>query len=148
MKLSYDKTPEFPSLGAYGESEDITGGMGLAGVAELERFVNQGGVLITLGVSSFLPADFGLLRNINAARTSAQFYAPGPIVEAEISKPNHPIFYGYAKTTVPVRWAGGPLLTAATAEDRRSVLMSFKGTDASVISGLMRGSPKHATVRP
>ena len=67
------------------------------------------------------------------------FYAPGPIVEAEISKPNHPIFYGYAKTTVPVRWAGGPLLAAATAEDRRSVLMSFKGTDASVLSGLMRG---------
>jgi hypothetical protein len=138
-KLAYNKTPEFPSLGAYGESEDISGGMGIAGVAELEKFVNEGGVLITLGLSSFLPADFGLLRNINAARTSPQFYAPGPIVEAEITKPTHPIFYGYAKTTVPVRWAGGPLLTAG-AEDRRSVLMTFKGTDASVLSGLMRGA--------
>ena len=24
-----------------------------------------------------------------------QFYAPGPIVEAEIIRPSHPIFYGY-----------------------------------------------------
>ena len=39
--------------------EDITGGMGLAGVAEFDKFVNAGGVLITLGAASFLPAEFG-----------------------------------------------------------------------------------------
>ena len=48
--------------------------------------------------------------------TSAQFYAPGPIVEAEILRPAHPIFYGYTQRTVPVRWAGGPLLAVP---DRR-----------------------------
>jgi hypothetical protein len=136
--IAYNKTPEFPTMGMYGESDDITGGMGLPGVAELDKFVNQGGVLITLGASSFLPADFGITRNINAARTSAQFYAPGPIVEAEITKPNHPIFYGYTKTTIPVRWAGGPLLTVP-AEERKNVLMQFPGRDTSVLSGLMRG---------
>jgi len=89
---AYNKTPEFPSLGAYGESEDITGGMGLPGVAELDKFVNQGGVLMTLGASSYFPAEFGIARAVDAARPSAQFYAPGPIVEAEILKPTHPHF--------------------------------------------------------
>ncbi len=135
---AYTKTADFPSLGMYGESEDITGGMGLQGVAELDKFVNQGGVLITLGASSYLPAEFGIARTVDAARPSAQFYAPGPIVEAEVLKPAHPIFYGYTQHILPVRWAGGPLLRVP-ADDRKSVLMQFPGTDKSVLSGLMRG---------
>ena len=39
----------------YGESEDITGGMGLEGAAELNRFVAEGGLLITLASSSVFP---------------------------------------------------------------------------------------------
>ncbi len=135
---AYTKSAEFPSLGLYGESDDITGGMGLPGVAELDKFVNEGGVLITLGASSFLPAEFGIARQVDAARPSAQFYAPGPIVEAEITRPTHPIFYGYTQKVVPVRWASGPLLRVPT-EDRRTVLMQFPGLDKSVLSGLMRG---------
>ena len=46
---AYTKDAKFPSLGTYGESEDITGGMGLEGVIELQKFVEAGGVLITLG---------------------------------------------------------------------------------------------------
>jgi hypothetical protein len=136
--IAYKKSAEYPSLGMYGESDDISGGMGLAGVAELDKFVNQGGVLITLGASSFLPAEMGLARTVEATRTSPQFYAPGPIVEAQILRPEHPIFYGYTQSLVPVRWAGGPLLRVGT-EDRGTVLMQFPGTDRSVLSGLMRG---------
>jgi hypothetical protein len=136
--IPYTKSPEFPSLGMYGESDDISGGMGLPGVAELDKFVNQGGVLITLGASSFLPAEFGITRTVDAAHTTAAFYAPGPIVEATINRPEHPIFYGYSQTTIPVRWANGPLLRVGT-DDRRTVLMTFPGQDKSVLSGLMRG---------
>ncbi len=136
--IPYKKSSDYPSLGMYGESDDISGGMGLAGVAELDKFVNQGGILITLGGSSFLPAEMGITRTVDAARTSAQFYAPGPIVEAQILRPEHPIFYGYTQTTLPVRWANGPLLRVGT-DDRRTVLMQFPGTDHSVLSGLMRG---------
>ena len=136
--LDYKPSAEFPSLGAYGESDDVTGGMGLPGVAELDKFVNAGGVLITLGASSYLPADFGITRTVNASRPSTQFYAPGPIVEAEILKPSHPIFYGYSESVIPVRWAGGPLLQVPT-DSRNWVLMRFPGTERSVLSGLMRG---------
>jgi hypothetical protein len=136
---AYKKDPAFPSLGGYGESDDISGGMGLAGVAELDKFVNQGGVLITLGAASYLPAETFITRTVDAARPTAAFYAPGPIVEAEITNPTHPIFYGYTDRVVPVRWAGGPLLRVPNDETRRTVLMRFPGQDRSVLSGLMRG---------
>src|SRR5262249_46587230 len=50
----------------------------------------------------------------------------------------HPIFYGYTKSMLPVRWASGPLLRVGT-DERRTVLMQFPGQDQSVLSGLMRG---------
>lgn len=137
--LDYRRDERFPSLGHYGESDDIRGGMGLEGVLELQRFVEQGGVLITLGTASFLPADFGLTRSITAERPSAAFYAPGPIVEAEVAAPAHPILHGYAATKFPVRYANGPLLQVPEA-DRGRVVLRYPGGAASVLSGLMRGA--------
>jgi hypothetical protein len=140
--LAYKKSAQFTNLGMYGESDDVTGGMGLAGVLEVERFVQEGGVLLTLGAASFFPAEFGLARRVDAGRPSTQFYAPGPIVEAEITQPSHPIFYGYTSKSVPVRYANGPLLTIQGLEaDRdRQTLMRFRGTEAAVLSGLMKGA--------
>jgi hypothetical protein len=151
--IEYKKSDRFKYLGGYGESDDITGGMGLEGVAEFEKFVKAGGVLLTLGAGSYFPAEFGLAPRVDAARTSAQFYAPGPIVDAEILQPAHPIFYGYDKKMVPVRYASGPLLTVQTQTNPfeppptppptpQSVLMRYPGGDDHVLSGLMRGAPE------
>src|SRR5207302_8028358 len=70
--IAYKKSDRFRNPGMYGESEDITGGMGLDGVAEIDKFVKSGGVLVTLGVASFFPAEFGVAPNVDATRTSAQ----------------------------------------------------------------------------
>ncbi len=137
--FAYTKEAAFPALGAYGESQDISGGMGLLGVAELDKFVNSGGVLITLGAASYFAPETFMTRTVDAAHTTTAFYAPGPIVEAEILLPEHPIFYGYRERVVPVRWAGGPLLRVPTGEARKSVLMRYPGNDSSILSGLMRG---------
>lgn len=137
--LAYTKSAEFKSQGVYGESEDITGGMGLAGVAEFEKFINAGGLVVTLGTASYFPAEFGLTRTIDAGRTSPQFYAPGPIVEAEILKPEHPLFYGYTNKTISVRYANGPLLNVPERDRNQQVLMRFPGTEKNVLSGLARG---------
>jgi hypothetical protein len=145
--LAYLRTEQFKTMGMYGESEDISGGMGIAGVAEFEKFINEGGLLATMGQASFFPAEFGLTRRIDAGRASPQFYAPGPIVEAEILQPAHPIFYGYNQKTVPVRYANGPLLAVPEIDRERQVLMRFPGTDKSVLSGLMR-SPNETRNRP
>jgi hypothetical protein len=140
IPLSYTKTAQFKYLGDYGSSEDITGGMGLEGVVEFRKFTEQGGLLITLGGSSSFPPEFGITRRVEASRTSAQFYAPGPIVAAEVLRPSHPVFYGYTDKTVPVRWAGGPLLSVPEADRGHQVLMRFPGGDQNVMSGLMKGA--------
>ena len=135
--LAYTKTNRYRFLGDYGSSEDITGGFGIEGVLELQRFVNVGGVLVTLGTASYFPPDFGLTREIDARRPGSGFYAPGPIVEAEILKPTHPIFYGYEKPEISVRYANGPLLQIPRRYRDDWVLMRFPG---EVMSGLMRGA--------
>ena len=137
--IDYKKSAEFKSLGAYGESDDITGGMGIDGVGKLEKFVEDGGVLVTLGVASYMPAEFGLTRTIDAQRPTSQFYAPGPIINAEILKPANPIFYGYDKKTVTVRYANGPLLHVPD-DEKDHILMQFPGGDANVMSGVMKGA--------
>jgi hypothetical protein len=138
--LPYTKTAEFPTQGAYGSSPDIRGGMGLAGLDELRKFVEAGGVLITLGEASAVPAEFGLAPDVEVARPSKAFYAPGPIVSAKVEKPKHPIFYGYPEgQPMTVRWASTALLSLPV-RDQNDVLMSFPGGDKAVQSGLMVGA--------
>ena len=103
--LPYEKTAQFKFLGDYGSSPDIRGGMGLEGLDELRKFVEQGGVLITLGDSSAMPADFDLAPDVETGRPGSDFYAPGPIVNAKVMKTGNPIFYGYEDAVIPVRWA-------------------------------------------
>jgi hypothetical protein len=151
--IAYKKSEQFKNLGMYGESDDITGGMGLEGVAEIDKFTKAGGVLVTLGAASFFPAEFGLAPKVDAARTTAAFYSPGAIIDAEILQPDHPIFYGYDKKTIPVRYGGGPLLSVQTGQNPfpdgapagppptpQGVLMRYPGGDDHVLSGLMRGA--------
>ena len=113
--------------------------MGAAGVAEFQKFVDAGGMLVTLGASSAFPPDFGLTPTIETSGTGAKFYAPGPIVEADILHPENPIFYGYSAKTVPVRYANGPLLRMTEEMDKNDVLMRFPGGEKSVLSGLFNG---------
>ncbi len=138
--LAYEKSDKFKFLGDYGSSPDITGGMGAAGVAEFQKFVEAGGTLVTLGTSSLFPPEFGLTPTIDTTTPAGKFYAPGPIVEADILRPENPIFYGYTDKTVPVRYANGPLFRMSAKMDKNDVLMRFPGGEKSVLSGLFNGA--------
>jgi hypothetical protein len=137
--LPYTKTARYRFLGDYGSSPDIRGGMGLAGLEELRKFVSEGGTLITLGESSAVPAEFGLTPDIEVKRPSTAFYAPGPIVAANVLKPASPIFYGYTDRAIPVRWASTALLSVPL-RDKQNVLMELPGGEKNVLSGFMNGA--------
>ncbi|MEZ4414985.1 MAG: M14 family zinc carboxypeptidase [Gemmatimonadota bacterium] len=145
--VAYTQTPEFKSLGMYGSSDDITGGMGLEGVLEFERFLSEGGVLMTLGNATTFPTDMGLVRDINSSRPGGNFYAPRPIVEAQVTQPENPIFYGYTESTLPIKYTNGPLLQVPDDEQDDVMLMKFVGGKDAVLSGLMRG-PDQIRNRP
>jgi hypothetical protein len=109
-------------------------------VVEFEKFVENGGLLVTLGTSSSFPPELGLAPTIDTGTPAGKFYAPGPIVNADIVRPENPIFNGYSGKTVPVRYANGPLLKLTEEMDKDNVLMRFPGGDANVLSGLFNGT--------
>jgi hypothetical protein len=137
--VPYQKSDKYQFLGMYGESPDITGGMGGEGVEAFAKFLDGGGTLITMGEASRFPAELGFARTVDVSSTSSQFYAPRPLVNAEIVKPEHPVFYGYKDKMIPLKFAGGPLITVGP-PDQSTVLGRYVGGDAGVLSGLMRGA--------
>jgi hypothetical protein len=156
--LPYRKSERFTSFGMYAETDDVRGGMGLEGVTEFQKFLDAGGTVMTFGVASYFPAEFGLARGVDAQRPAPGWYAPGPYVQSEILRPEHPLFFGLGgQKTLPVRWADGPLLTAGppagfeaffgSTPYRPQVLARYQGGEAGVLSGLLRG-PDQLRNRP
>ena len=139
--LPYMKDPKFRFLGMYGETPDVTGGMGPEGVDAFARFLDAGGTLIAMGNAVRFPTELGLARTVDAsASTSAQFYAPRPLVQAEIVRQDHPVFYGYADKLIPIKYIQGQPLMSVPDADRGSILGRYVGGDGAVLSGLMRGA--------
>lgn len=115
--MAFRKTSATPSLGTPASSDDITGGIGWSGLAELQRFVDSGGLLITLGSGSMLPLEGGIVRGVRresggvprsiqgggaaaaAAAQSAVTRTPGAHVRVTFARPDHPIAYGYSPRT-------------------------------------------------
>ena len=138
--VPYMKDTKYKFLGMYGESPDITGGMGGEGVAAFAKFLDAGGTLIAMGDAVRFPAEMGLARTVDgSAATSRDFYAPRPLVKAEILRLDHPVFYGYTDKIMPIKYLGGPLLTVG-APDQGTILARYVGGDGAVLSGLMKGA--------
>jgi hypothetical protein len=115
--MPFRKTKATPAFGTPAASEDITGGIGGAGFAELQRFIDSGGLLVTLGSGSMLPLEGGLVRGVRreaggvprssqgggaaaaAAAQSAVTRTPGSHVRVTFARPDHPLAYGYSART-------------------------------------------------
>jgi hypothetical protein len=119
--MPYTKTKEFPSLGVPDASEDITGGIGWAGMGNIEKYLDAGGLLITLGNGSSLALDGGLVRDVY--RKSGAFFTPGSELRVKFVRPDHPLAYGYPETSSVFRtWM--PVYDIAQS-DRRSVVLQW-----------------------
>ncbi len=138
--VPYQKTEKYKFLGMYGETPDITGGMGGEGVDAFAKFLDGGGTLVAMGNAVRFPTELGFARTVDASgTTSSDFYAPRPLVNAEVLKLDHPVFYGYTERLMPVKYLGGPLLSVG-APDQASVLARYVGGEDAVLSGLMKGA--------
>ncbi|PYQ20905.1 MAG: peptidase, partial [Acidobacteria bacterium] len=118
--LAYTKTPEFPSHGSPSSSPDITGGFTWRGLQNLDEFVRQGGVLVTLGGASAVPLDGGIAREVRHA-TVKSVYNPGSELRARFRRPDHPLAYGYREKTVAFR-EDRPLYAVRRSEEGRVVM--------------------------
>ena len=136
--VAYRKDPRFPFLGMYGETDDMTGGFGQKGVDAFGAFLEQGGTLIAIGESARLPIEFGWARTVDKTPVPG-LSAQRPLVEAEVMRPEHPVFYGFGRKTIPVKYVGGTPFKVGIA-DEGNVLARYVGGDKAVLSGLMTGA--------
>ena len=107
--IPYKKSELTPNLGAIDESDDIRGGMGMEGLMELARFVEQGGTLITEGSTATLMAEFSLGAGITVEHPS-QLFARGSVMRGTFTDPKSPIAYGYTEKDLPVYFNQDPVL--------------------------------------
>jgi hypothetical protein len=137
--VPYMKSDKYKSLGVYGESPDITGGFGEPGVDAINSFLASGGTLITAAQSVSYPIQFGLARTIDTEIPTG-VNAQKPLITAEITRPEHPVFYGYGSKIFPVKFGQGSQVFKVGVADQANVLAEYVGGDASVLSGLMVGA--------
>jgi hypothetical protein len=100
--MPFKASPEFPSLGAPVASEDITGGLDWSGLSNLQRFLNEGGLMITLGNATTLALDGGMVRNVRRAQDQA-VQTHGVELKVKFTGPGHPMSYGYPSVTSAFR---------------------------------------------
>jgi hypothetical protein len=137
--VPYMKSDKYKSLGVYGESPDITGGFGAAGVEAINKFLDGGGTLITTLQAVRYPIEFGLAKSIDT-ENPVGVNAQKPLITAEIMRPEHPVFYGYGSKIFPIKFGQGSQLFKVGVADQANVLAQYVGGDASVLSGLMVGA--------
>ncbi len=95
--MAYTKTKDTPSFGVPDASADITGGIGWAGMARIEEYLDAGGVLVTLGNGSALPLQGGLVRDVY--RRGGMVFTPGSELKVKFTRPDHPLAYGMPEVT-------------------------------------------------
>lgn len=105
--MPYQKSQQTPHLGVPFSTADMTGGMGFEGLAALERFVDEGGTLITLANSTRLVGQTGIAPGMSMMAPRTLFH-PGSFVRARARRTASPILYGYDGTTHLFR-GNGPL---------------------------------------
>ncbi len=119
--MPFKKTAATPSLGTPAASNDITGGIGGAGLQQLSNFIDQGGLFVTLGNGTMLALESGLVRGVRrdlggvprnsqgaggdaaAASSQAVTRTPGAHLKVSFARPEHPIAYGYPTDTYVFR---------------------------------------------
>ena len=98
---------------------EYVGGIGLAGVANLRTFVEQGGTLICLNWATELPTEYFGLEITNALEsnqlssqksTGTQFFCPGSLLRVFVETA-HPIGYGLERE-MAVFFKSGPAFEA------------------------------------
>ena len=119
--MAFKKSAQSPALGTPAETDDITGGIGYEGLAQIQEFIERGGLFITLGSGSMLALEAGLVRGVrrdaggvprssqgggNEAAAAAQqsfTRTPGSHLRVTFDRPEHPIAYGYSAHTYVFR---------------------------------------------
>jgi hypothetical protein len=112
--IPYRRTPETPSFGTPDSTSDIRGGMGIQGLMNLYKFVEQGGTLITEGSTSTLFPEYNLTPGVTV-ENPAGLFVRGSIIRGMVADARSPLAYGIGENQIPVYFNQAPVLNAGGA---------------------------------
>jgi hypothetical protein len=120
--MPFTKTAQYQSHGVPLSTPDMTGGMGFEGLAELRRFVEAGGVLLTLRDASRLVSESGFVPAFGSLPLG-QLFHPGSVVRVKARRNDHPVLYGYPETFHVFR--GNGMLVSTERRDRGTIVLQY-----------------------
>jgi hypothetical protein len=89
------------------QTDDMRGGMSLAGVVNLQKFIEDGGLFIPISNCTRVAIDYGIVTGINIQDTR-QLQARGSVYNATFADRRSPIAYGYPET-LPIYFNQAPV---------------------------------------
>ena len=92
--LPWKKTAETPNLGSEDQTDDMRPGLGWMGVAHLQTFVRNGGLLLTVMDTADLAVSTGFTPGLSVAQRQ-RLRIVGSVVRSKMVDATSPIAYGY-----------------------------------------------------
>lgn len=109
--IPWKKSDITPNMGqAPDTTDDIRGGIEIIGVANLNKFIEAGGLFVTVGTNSSLPIDYGIIEGVSIT-DARQMQARGSVLNATFADRKSPIAYGY-DTKLAVYFNQAPIFQA------------------------------------
>jgi hypothetical protein len=105
----YKKTDATPNVGTIDSTDDMRGSIGLEGLMELYKFVDQGGVLITEGSTSTVFPEYNLTPGVTIEMPD-NLYVRGSVLKTVLGDKASPVLYGYDQNTMAVYFNQAPVM--------------------------------------
>jgi hypothetical protein len=103
--LPWKTTPLTPNLGKTDETDDMRPGLGWTGLMNLQKFVQNGGVLITAMDTSEFAVSYNFTPGVSAGRPQ-RLRAIGDILRMKTVDATSPIAYGYGDSLAMYAFQG------------------------------------------
>jgi Zinc carboxypeptidase. len=105
--LPWKKTQITPNLGGIDETDDMRPGLGWNGLQNLQKFVKDGGLFITVDDTSDFAVNYGFTAGVNVSR-SQRLRAVGVILRIKMVDAASPLAYGYGDS-LAMYCSNGPI---------------------------------------
>jgi hypothetical protein len=108
--VPFKKTDITPNLGgAPDTTDDMRGGMGLQGINSIGKFIDAGGLFVTITGNASIPIDYGLTEGVSIL-PAADLRVRGSVLNSTIADKRSPIAYGYGDK-LAVYFSQAPVLS-------------------------------------
>ena len=153
--IAWKATQKYPNIGAPDATDDMRGGIELKGMLNVQKFLNEGGLLICIGNACRVPIDYGIVSGVSVF-TPTGLNAPGGVYHVDRADETSPVLSGYGDSmdtyfnmnSMPILAGGvagggrggargGGALGGATRPSGRGSL-----TDPDVVQGRLPYTPK------